>query len=71
MTDRERQCLSLAASGMLAKEIASYLGVSVDTVNSHLGAARKKLEARNTTQAVTKALALGLLKPPGQVPFTP
>ncbi len=68
LTDRERQCLTLAASGMLAKETAFALGVSLDTVTRHLLSARKKLAARNTIQAVTKALALGLLKSPGSRP---
>lgn len=52
----------MAASGLQALEVAKHLKVKVETVNAHLANARKKLGARNTTQAVSKALVLGLLK---------
>lgn len=64
LTDREQQCLTLAAAGLQAKEIARVLRRKVETVNSHLAKVRKKLDARNTTQAVSKAMTLGLLMPP-------
>lgn len=62
LTEREQECLRMAASGLQALEVAKHLKVKVETVNAHLANARKKLGARNTTQAVSKALVLGLLK---------
>lgn len=61
LTNREKQCLRLAASGMMVKQIAKALEVKSVTVNAHLRNAREKLGARNTTQAVGKALILELL----------
>jgi RES domain len=56
---RERQCLSLAASGRQAdRPCARRLGKK--TVELHLACARRKLAGRTTTQAVAKAL-LGAL----------
>ncbi len=61
LTDREKQCLRLAASGMMVKQTANALEIKKVTVNAHLRNARKKLGARNTTQAVSMALILNLL----------
>jgi DNA-binding CsgD family transcriptional regulator len=60
LTFRERQCLSLAASGRGAKQTAAELGVSEKTVELHLARARHKLGAQTTTQAVAIALVMAL-----------
>ena len=62
LTIRERQCLSLAASGLLAKRIAAELGISEKTVELHLARARHKLGACTTTQAVAISLAMTMME---------
>jgi DNA-binding CsgD family transcriptional regulator len=63
LTVRERQCLSLVASGLSGKRIAVALGVSSKTVELHLAHARRKLRARTTAQAVAAALVMALMEP--------
>ncbi|BCH15554.1 LuxR C-terminal-related transcriptional regulator [Mesorhizobium sp. L-2-11] len=58
---RERQCLSMAASGLVTKKIAAEMGISEKTVELHLARARHKLGARTTTQAVAISLAAALV----------
>lgn len=53
---RERQCLSMAAGGLVTKQIAAEMGISEKTVELHLANARHKLGARTTTQAVAMVL---------------
>lgn len=55
LTPRETECLSLAAEGNSAKEIARIIDRSIPTVIMHLNAAMRKLGARNRTHAVTIA----------------
>jgi DNA-binding CsgD family transcriptional regulator len=59
---RERQCLSLAASGLVGKQIAAEIGVSEKTVELHLARARHKLGARTTAHSVAISLAMAMLK---------
>lgn len=47
LTPRQTQLVELAASGMPAKEIARYLGISKATVDGHFKAARERTGARN------------------------
>ncbi len=61
LTDRERQCLQWSADGKTAWEVARILGISERTVIFHLNNSVTKLGAVNKTQAITKALSLGLL----------
>jgi DNA-binding CsgD family transcriptional regulator len=58
---RERQCLSLTAAGLGAKQMASEIGISEKTVELHLSRARQKLGARTTAQAVAINLALAIV----------
>jgi DNA-binding CsgD family transcriptional regulator len=60
LTVRERQCLSLVASGLSGKQISAALGVSEKTVELHLARTRRKLGARTTAQAVALALVTAL-----------
>lgn len=55
LSARERECLSLCALGMTAKEIAHQLQRSVPTVTLNLTSATKKLRARNRFHAVALA----------------
>ncbi|MCG3720899.1 LuxR family transcriptional regulator [Vibrio cincinnatiensis] len=56
LTARERQCLSWAAEGKSAWEIAQIINTSERTVKFHLANACKKLGATNRYQAITKAI---------------
>ena len=62
LTDREIDCLNWTAAGKTSVEIAEILGLSEHTVNHYLNRAAKKLDTVNRTQAVAKALRIGLIK---------
>lgn len=54
LTTREREVLDLMAEGLLYKEAADRLGLSVDTIRAHLRNIYKKLRVRNRTEAILK-----------------
>jgi DNA-binding NarL/FixJ family response regulator len=56
LTDRERELLSLLARGKQYKEIADQLGISTDTVRSHIRRIYKKLHVHSRTEATVKFL---------------
>ncbi len=56
LSDREKEILQLVVSGMIKKEIASRLGLSVHTVDTYLRRIYEKLEVGTRTGAVAKAL---------------
>jgi DNA-binding CsgD family transcriptional regulator len=62
LNDREIDCLNWTAAGKTSAEIAEILGLSEHTVNHYLNRATKKLDTVNRTQAVAKALRVGLIK---------
>ena len=51
---REREIVTILAQGRLYKEIADQLGLSVETIRTHLRNIYEKLHVRNRTEAVTK-----------------
>lgn len=61
LTNRELEVLRLMKQGLLSKEIAETLKVSINTVNSHRQNILQKLKANNSIEAVNLALRLGLL----------
>lgn len=61
LTHREREVLRWSAAGKTAEEIALILGISVRTVTFHVTSSLSKLNVINKTQAVAKALLLGML----------
>jgi len=61
LTDRELQILSLAAKGYTNKAIAVQLGISDRTVQNHLANIFQKLNAQSRTEAVMRAVSLGLI----------
>lgn len=61
LTERESACLALTAEGMTNAEIASVLGVSSETVKTHMAAIRAKLGANDRAHAVAIAVRRGLL----------
>ena len=56
LTQREREVLRLLADGLANEEIGNRLGISHETVRTHLRKAMSKLEADTRTQAVAIAL---------------
>ena len=60
LTIRELEVLQLMKQGLLSKEIAITLKVSINTVNSHRQNILQKLKANNSIEAVNFAQRLGL-----------
>jgi DNA-binding NarL/FixJ family response regulator len=52
LSDRELEIVNLIGSGMLTREIAAKLHVSVKTVETHRAHIKEKLNLRNATQLV-------------------
>jgi DNA-binding NarL/FixJ family response regulator len=63
LTDREATVLRLMAAGRSNAEIATDLGVGVETVKTHVGNVLLKLGARDRTQAVIAAYESGFVSP--------
>ncbi|HVD57750.1 MAG TPA: response regulator transcription factor [Thermoleophilaceae bacterium] len=60
LSEREREVLSLMASGATNKEIADRLFLSPHTIKEHTSALYRKLNVRNRAEAVQRAERLGL-----------
>lgn len=54
LSDRENEVLALLARGDLYREIATKLGISYETVHTHIRRIYEKLHVRSRTQAVSK-----------------
>jgi len=61
LSDREFDVLRLAARGLLNKEIAARLGLSIRTVHSHLASIFMKMHVGSRTEAVLLALRQGMI----------
>lgn len=61
ISGRELEVLRALAAGQANKEIARTLGVSPNTVKTHVARLYEKLEARRRTDAVARARGLGIL----------
>jgi LuxR family transcriptional regulator, quorum-sensing system regulator BjaR1 len=61
LTQREIDCLNWTAAGKTSVEISDILSLSEHTVNHYLNRATKKLDTVNRTQAVAKALRMGII----------
>lgn len=55
LSDRENEILQLLAKGLLYKEIAAQLSISVATVRQHIHHIYEKLHVQNRTEAINKA----------------
>jgi DNA-binding NarL/FixJ family response regulator len=64
LTDREREVLQLAASGLTNRGIGLQLKISDRTVQGHLASIYSKLQVGSRTEAVTRAIQLGLIQLP-------
>lgn len=60
LTPREVEILHLIRRGLLSKEIASLLDISLHTINNHRKNILRKLEANNSIEAIQSANKLGL-----------
>lgn len=56
LTPREHEILQSLSHGLLYKEIAAQLGISITTVRTHLRNVYEKLQVQNRTEAVVKFL---------------
>jgi DNA-binding NarL/FixJ family response regulator len=61
LTPREIQVLELLAEGLANKAIAGRLAISDQTVKFHVASISGKLRAANRTDAVRRAVRLGLI----------
>jgi len=61
LTDREMEVLALAAKGFTNKTIGLQLGISDRTVQGHLAHIFSKFQANSRTEAVMRAVSLGLI----------
>jgi DNA-binding NarL/FixJ family response regulator len=66
LTAREKEVLRLAAAGVMDKEIAAELSISINTVKTHMRNILSKLHATSRHQAAAYAVQEGLIRPPGQ-----
>jgi DNA-binding CsgD family transcriptional regulator len=63
LTQREREVVRLLAAGCTYCDIAARLGISPNTVVSHIKNSYRKLQVHNGASAVMRAMQLGLLEP--------
>jgi DNA-binding NarL/FixJ family response regulator len=62
LSDRELEVLNCLASGQTTQQISSSLFISENTVKTHIRHILEKLEASNRTEAVSKAMQMGLIQ---------
>jgi two-component system, NarL family, response regulator NreC len=63
ITSREREVLQLIAEGKSTKDIASLLGISVKTADSHRSRLMRKLDIHEVASLVRYAVRKGLVQP--------
>ncbi|MFD0916446.1 autoinducer binding domain-containing protein [Pseudahrensia aquimaris] len=64
---RSLECLEWMSRGKTMSETATILNLSENTVRAYLRTARHKLNTANTSQAISKAIELGFIRPDSQV----
>jgi DNA-binding NarL/FixJ family response regulator len=62
VTKREEEVLQLIADGCSTTEVAEQLFISKKTVKNHLASIDQKLDARDRTQAVLRAVRMGIVR---------
>lgn len=62
LTQREMEILQLIQQGLLSKEIANKLCISIHTVNIHRQNLLRKLGVQNSIEAINSGLEKGLLR---------
>lgn len=63
LSDRERQVLTLIASGNTSREIADLLGITFKTAVVHRQHVQKKLDLHRVADLTRAAIRMGLIKP--------
>ncbi|MCP9480846.1 LuxR family transcriptional regulator [Shimia sp. CNT1-13L.2] len=63
LSEREVEILQWTAAGKTQQDVADILSISSRTVEVHLRSSRSKLGALTTSQAVGRAIGLGLIYP--------
>jgi two-component system response regulator NreC len=63
LTPREQQVLQLIAEGKSTKAVATLLGITVKTAESHRTALMKKLNIHEIASLVLYAVRRGIVKP--------
>jgi DNA-binding NarL/FixJ family response regulator len=61
LSEREIEILSIVSRGLSLADIARLLGISVNTVKTHVKRIYRKLAVRSRTEAVFEAQCMGLL----------
>ena len=61
LSNREREILALLADGLVNKQIAARLGISTNTVKTHLELLFDKLSVATRAEAVATGVKRGLL----------
>jgi DNA-binding CsgD family transcriptional regulator len=61
VTARQLDVLQAISNGLSEKQVAAELWLSPQTVKFHLKAARRRMDALNTTHAVALAIREGLI----------
>jgi two-component system, NarL family, nitrate/nitrite response regulator NarL len=61
LTEREREVLACLVRGMSYKAVARSLGISIDTVRSHIRGVYGKLQVHSVAAAVSRAVREGLV----------
>ena len=62
LSQREAEVLQLFADGCSTIEVGQRLYISAKTVKNHLASIYEKLDARDRTQAVLKAVRMGIIR---------
>jgi DNA-binding NarL/FixJ family response regulator len=62
LTPREEEVLNLIGEGLSTPEVASSLFISTKTVRHHLSSIYEKLDSRDRTQAVVRAVRMGIIR---------
>lgn len=62
LSEREKEILGFVQQGLLSKEIAEKLSISVNTVNIHRQNILQKMQVNNSLEAVEKGRKSGILK---------
>lgn len=62
LTPREEEVLKLIADGLATPEVARAMFISTKTVRHHLSSIYEKLDSRDRTQAVLRAVRMGIIR---------
>jgi DNA-binding NarL/FixJ family response regulator len=68
LSAREAEVLTMLANGETGEQIAGRLGLSPETIRTHIRNAMEKLEAHTRTEAVVKALDREEIRRPSAMP---